>query len=116
MHEVSLVRSIFRTLEDEFPPEKLHRLVEVNLKIGLLSNVEPVLMQNAFEALRETDEKYQRVTLNMETVPITIYCSACDCTSEVRHYKFVCTACGQLNNNVTQGTELLIHQVHFREN
>ncbi len=116
MHEVSLVRSIFKTLEEEFPAEKLSRLAGINLRVGMLSNVEPVLMQNAFHAWQETEERYQAVTLDLETVPIAIYCTTCDTTSEVQQYKFVCTSCGQPNNNVVQGTELLIHQVHFNDN
>ncbi|MGB3850846.1 MAG: hydrogenase maturation nickel metallochaperone HypA [Tunicatimonas sp.] len=116
MHEVSLVRSIFRTLEEEFPAEKLDRLAQVNLRVGLLSNVEPLLMQNAFRALTEAEPRYRSVTLETETVPVTIYCAACDHTSEVQQYHFVCASCGQLNNNVVQGTELLIHQVHFHDN
>jgi len=116
MHEVSLVRSIFRTLEEEFPVDKMNRLVQVNLRVGLLSNVEPVLMQNAFQALTETEAKYQEVSLEIETVPVKIYCDVCQRTSEVQQYKFVCAHCGQLNNNVVEGTELLIHQVHFSEN
>jgi len=116
MHEVSLVRSIFRTLEEEFPAEKIDRLVQVNLRVGLLSNVEPVLMQTAFQALAEAEVKYRDVVLEIETVPVTIFCDSCQLTSEVQQYKFVCANCGQLNNNVVQGTELLIHQVHFSEN
>ncbi|WKN41326.1 hydrogenase maturation nickel metallochaperone HypA [Tunicatimonas pelagia] len=115
MHEMSLVRSIFRTLEDEFPADKMNRLAQVNLQVGLLANVEPILMQSAFQALTETDKQYEAVKLEIETVPVAIYCSACDHKSEVHQYKFVCEECGQLNNNVVQGTELLIHQVHFNE-
>jgi len=115
MHELSLVRSIFRTLEDEFPADKMNRLVQVNLQVGKLSNVEPVLMQNAFQALVETETQYEAVELAIETVPVVIYCSSCDHKSEVHQYKFVCEECGELNNNVVQGTELLIHQVHFSE-
>ncbi|MEM6840813.1 MAG: hydrogenase maturation nickel metallochaperone HypA [Bacteroidota bacterium] len=115
MHEMSLVRSTFRTLEDEFPTEKMERLVQVNLRVGLLANVEPVLMQNAFQAFTETEKQYRAVRLEIETVPVVIYCSSCDRKSEVHQYKFVCEKCGELNNNVVQGTELLIHQVHFNE-
>ncbi len=115
MHEMSLVRSIFRTLEDEFSADKMNRLVQVNLQVGLLANVEPILMQNAFQALTETEKQYEAVKLEIETVPVAIYCSSCDRKSEVHQYKFVCEECGQLNNNVVQGTELLIHQVHFDE-
>jgi hydrogenase nickel incorporation protein HypA/HybF len=44
MHEISLVRNIFRTLEDEFPQD-MNRVRGIYLTVGLLSNVQPILMQ-----------------------------------------------------------------------
>lgn len=113
MHEISLVRSIFNTLESEFSQAELNTLTGIDLKVGLLSNVEPLLMQNAFEAVTAAEDKYQSVQLKVELVPIEIHCSDCKINSIIENYKFACTACGQPNNNVVRGTELLIHQVHF---
>ncbi|MCB0628674.1 MAG: hydrogenase maturation nickel metallochaperone HypA [Saprospiraceae bacterium] len=115
MHEISLVRSIFNSLEAEFSAEELQRLTSIKLKVGLLSNVEPLLIQNAFEAVASAEDKYQNVELQVETVPVEIYCEACDVHSVIEHYKFVCSSCGRPNNNVVKGMELLIHQVHFAE-
>ena len=113
MHEISLVRSIFNTLEEEFTKEELATMRAIDLKVGLLSNIEPLLMQNAFEAVCTAEEKFQEVTLNVEAVPIEIYCKDCDCNSLIENYKFICASCGKPNNNLVKGTELLIHQVHF---
>ncbi len=113
MHEISLVRSVFNTLEAEFTKEELQNLHAIDLKIGLLSNVEPALMQNAFEAVTSAEEKFQKVKLNINLIPIEIYCQTCDKHTIVENYKFACGTCGQPNNNVVKGTELLIHQVHF---
>ena len=113
MHEISLVRNIFNTLEAEFSTEELARLTDIDLKVGLLSNVEPLLMQNAFEAVTTAEEKFQEVSLNVEIVPIEIYCQDCDTNSIIENYKFACQSCGKPNNNVVQGTELLIQRVHF---
>ena len=113
MHEISLARSILNTLEAEFSSEQLGQLTEIGLKVGLLSNVEPALMQNAFEAVTTTENRFRQVQLKIETVPIAIYCEACDARSPITNYKFACSICGQPNNNVVSGTELLIHQVRF---
>ena len=113
MHEISLVRNIFNTLESEFSKEELDQMTAIKLKVGLLSNVEPLLLQNAFDAVCTAEEKYQSVKLGVELVPIEIYCQSCDTHSTITQYKFVCAACGQPNNNVVKGTELLIHQVQF---
>ncbi|MEN0003559.1 MAG: hydrogenase maturation nickel metallochaperone HypA [Bacteroidota bacterium] len=112
MHEISLIRTVFNTLEAEFTAEDLARMEAIDMKVGLLSNVEPTLMQNAFQAVTEAEEKYQEVRLNVELVPIEIYCADCDSHTRVENYKFIC-ACGKPNNNVVKGTELLIHRVHF---
>ncbi len=112
MHEISLVRNIFRTLESHFSTEELEKINTIDLKVGLLSNVEPMLMQSAFEAVVSTEGKFQNAKLNILLVPILVHCNECDKTSEIKEYKFVC-ACGKPNNNVVQGTELLIERVHF---
>jgi hydrogenase nickel incorporation protein HypA/HybF len=112
MHEISLVRNIFRTLESNFSEEELAKINSIDLKVGLLSNVEPMLMQSAFEAVVSTEGKFQNATLNIVVVPILVHCAECDKTNEIKEYKFVC-ACGKPNNNVVQGTELLIERVHF---
>jgi len=113
MHEISLVRSIFNTLDTEFSKEELTTITAIDLKVGKLSNVEPILMQNAFEAVTAAEEKFQTVKLNIEVIPIEIYCADCDSNSFIDNYKFACGTCGKPNNNVVKGTELLIHQVHF---
>ena len=113
MHEISLVRNIFRTLEDEFPND-LDRIRAINLRVGLLSNVQPILMQNAFQAVIEDEPKYKKTTLNVEVLPILIHCDDCDMTSEVHQYRFICP-CGKPSRNVIQGEELLISSVEFEE-
>ncbi|PHN03821.1 hydrogenase maturation nickel metallochaperone HypA/HybF [Flavilitoribacter nigricans] len=115
MHEISLVRSIFNTLEAEFSAEELGRLNTIELQVGLLSNVEPVLMQNAFEAVTTAENKFREVSLRVNTVPIEIHCADCGVNSTISDYKFVCASCGRPNNNVVKGMELLIHRVHFDE-
>ena len=113
MHEISLVRSIFNTLEEEFSQAELKHLNAIDLKVGLLSNVEPILMQNAFEAVTTAEGKFQKVTLNVIKIPIEIYCEDCNTHSTIENYKFACSSCGKPNNNIVRGEELLIHQVHF---
>lgn len=114
MHEVSLVRNMFSTLEEQFSPEELARMTQIDLKVGELSNVEPTLLQNAFEAVCIGDDKYMGVQLDIEWVPVEIYCDDCQTRTRIRNYTFVCT-CGKPSNQVVQGTELLIAGVYFEE-
>ncbi len=113
MHEISLVRTIAATLEEEFSNEELQKLSRIDLRVGLLSNVQPVLMQNAFGAFQEGEGKFTQTDLHVEVLPVRVRCGICDNESEVENYKFVCQHCGRPTADVIQGTELLIHRVHF---
>lgn len=113
MHEISLVRNIFRTIEEEFPND-IPNVRTINLTVGLLSNVQPILMQNAFQAVIEDEPKYKKTSLNVVVLPILICCDECGITSEVEQYRFVCP-CGKPSRNVIQGEELLISSVEFDE-
>ena len=112
MHEISLVRNIFRTLENEFDKEAMERLRGIDLKVGMLSNVEPVLMQNAFEAVTEDMGKFRKVVLHINVVPVKIKCELCHEVSEITNYVFKCSN-GHPTKNIIQGEELLIERVHF---
>lgn len=115
MHEISLVRTIFRTLEENYSVSDLAKIVAIDLKIGPLANVEPVFLQNAFEAVVQEDEaRFRGTALRVDMVPILVQCMACDQITEVRDYRFVC-ACGKPCGNVVQGNELLIAGVEMRD-
>ena len=111
MHEISLVRSIFSTLEDEFPGQ-MDRVRGIYLSVGLLSNVQPVLMQNAFDAVLADEPRYNKTSLHVQVLPVLIHCTECGATTEVQQYKFVCS-CGAPGRNIIQGEELLISKVEF---
>jgi hydrogenase nickel incorporation protein HypA/HybF len=112
MHEISLVRNIFRTIEEQFPDSPPEKVKCIYLRAGELSNVQPILMQNAFEAVVQDDQRYRNAKLDVEVTPILIHCEICDKTSQVKQYKFVCE-CGRPTKKVIQGDELLITKVEF---
>lgn len=112
MHEVSLVRGVFRTLEGEFSSDEMQRLRQINMKVGALANVEPVLMQNAFGAVKADNPRYADVDLKIDMIPAEIECDHCGQKTVIEDYRFVCS-CGRPSRNVIHGMELLIHQVEF---
>ena len=113
MHEISLVKNIFKTLEESFP-EKIEKLRVIYLQVGILSNVQPILMQNAFEAVLLDEPRYNNSSLHVEVLPVLIHCDACDKNTEVLNYTFVCT-CGKPCNNIVQGLEMMINKVEFED-
>ncbi|HEY0299098.1 MAG TPA: hydrogenase maturation nickel metallochaperone HypA [Arachidicoccus sp.] len=112
MHEISLVRNIFNALEQEFP-NKMDDLRGIYLTVGLLSNIQPLLMHSAFDAVLQDEPKYAKTSLHVKVVSIKIKCDVCNTESEVEQYKFICKYCGRPSNNVIQGEEMLITKVEF---
>lgn len=72
-------------------------------------------MQNAYQAVTESEGRYQQTCLQIEEVPIEIQCDICTHLSPVENYRFVCANCGRPCSNVVKGTELLIARVEFAE-
>lgn len=112
MHEISLVRNILNTLEAEFP-DRFNTINKIYLTVGELSNVQPILMQNAFDAVLEDEPKYRNKKLEVEVLPIKIFCKNCNKESTVNQYKFICEICHTPSRNVIQGEELLISKIEF---
>ncbi|KAA6439887.1 hydrogenase maturation nickel metallochaperone HypA [Dyadobacter flavalbus] len=111
MHEISIVRNVFQTLEQTYP-EKFDRIVKVQVQAGLLSNVQPILIQNAFEALIQEEPSLSDVELEVLLLPIIAHCDACDKDFEVKKHRFICV-CGLPSKKIIQGEELQISEVQF---
>ena len=112
MHEISLVRNIFCTIEEQYPDIPPEKIKCIYLQVGELSNVEPVAMHNAFEAVIENDIRYRNAELHIKVTTILIYCDDCKKTSGIKDYHFVCS-CGKPSKKLVQGDELLITKIEF---
>ncbi len=111
MHEIFLVRNTFQRIEEEFP-EKFERISEIHLKVGLLSNVQPILITNAFNAFVMEFPQYYNTQLIVDTLPVIIACT-CGAKTEVKKNRFVCKSCGNSCKNIIQGEELYINEIKF---
>lgn len=113
MHETSIVHSIMRTLEQEFEAEKLAKMTAIHLKVGVLSNIEPRLLHNAYSAYHLSNPHYSHVELVIRSTSIKISCERCGHITNVENYRFICAKCEKPSKNIIQGEEMLIHQVAF---
>lgn len=115
MHEIYLVKNIFDRIQEEFP-EKYEYLSSVHLKVGLLSNVQPILIQNAYKAYVMEYPQFYNTKLEVEVLPILIKCDVCEKITEVKLNKFVCSNCNNPTRNIIQGEELYINEINFKKN
>jgi hydrogenase expression/synthesis hypA len=115
MHEIYLVKNIFDRIQEEFP-EKYEDVSSVHLKVGLLSNVQPILIQNAYKAYVMECPEFYHTELVVDVLPVLIKCEECGEVTEVKQNKFVCGNCGYPTRNIVQGEELYINEINFRKN
>lgn len=111
MHEISIVRDIIQNLEQAHG-SRLSEIRRVRLEAGLLSNVQPILIQNSFEAVRLEDPRLKNIDLEIVQLPIVAFCEDCQSEFTVHRHTFVCP-CGTPSRKIIQGKELRISQVEF---
>lgn len=114
MHEISIVRSMIRSLEAELDKAQQQSLREIVLEVGELSCVEPILLQNAWEAVT-LETWYESVVLQIHKVSTEVYCAQCDHTFRVYMHRYICPNCQTPSNKIVKGNELNIRQVKLEE-
>lgn len=113
MHEMSIVKDIFDTLRREYEA-KADDIQKIQVTAGLLSNVQPVLIQNAFDAYIADSPEHKEMELEVVVNEIIAHCAQCDKDFKVKYHRFVCDDCGSPTTDIVQGTELYISKVIFK--
>jgi len=112
MHELSIVKDIFETLEEHYDT-RVEAIAKIQVTAGLLSNVQPVLIQNAFDAFIADTIAYKDIELEVVVNDIVAHCEHCNTDFPVCYHRFVCP-CGQPSTTIVQGNELFISKVTFK--
>ncbi len=115
MHELSLVRLMDRSIREELSPEEMEQLVRIDLEVGPLANVEPVLLLNAFEAVQKAEGLFKGVQLHIKTVPIQVQCLQCQAVTTIEDYRFVCGRCNTPCRNIIRGMEFVVKRLYFND-
>ncbi len=114
MHEVSICQTIIESLETELEEEKLEQVREVHLKVGILSCVEPKILEHVFSFMI-VDGPLQHASLKIILVEVLAECENCNKKYKVEKYKFVCPDCEKPLSNIIEGNELQIHKIILEE-
>lgn len=107
MHEYSIVQSLLESCEQHARENEAKEVTKVVVKIGVLSGVEPDLLQTAFDTFKE-----QTVCHNADFIiniqKITIKCHECNSESTLEKHEFSCPKCDSTNIQVTDGEEMYL--------
>lgn len=112
MHELAICSSV---LQQALSVARMHgaqRVGWITLQIGPLAGVEPALLRAAFPIVA-VGTACADASLEIETLPVQVHCSACKATSKVRANRLLCAGCGTWRVELVSGDEMLLARVEF---
>lgn len=110
MHEMSLAMALMEEIDAIAAQNQVDSVDEVELHIGVLKQVVPEVMEEAFKAAAH-GTKAEGATLRQIAVPARAVCRTCRKTFEPTADNFLCPACGQGLVDILEGDELILNSL-----
>ncbi len=110
MHEMSVARSLIKSLEEIKDKEGLLRITEVRVKVGILTGVEPSLLEKAFYYIKR-GTSFEDTNIIIEIEGIRVKCINCGYECIVKAYNYACPSCGSPEISLEGGDSLIIESV-----
>ena len=102
MHEESLIRSLLRQVEELAQQHQAIGVEAIEVEIGPLSGVEPLLLQDAFERLA-VEFPWPLAELSVQQTGLDVFCNDCQRESQLEDFRFVCSQCGSTSLHIVRG-------------
>ncbi|MBU0632738.1 hydrogenase/urease nickel incorporation protein HypA [bacterium] len=107
MHEYSVVQALLTQCEEHATANEATKITKIVVKIGVMSGVEPYLLETAFNTFKDTTVcESAEFVLNIQ--PLTITCNDCHTTSELESRNYCCPKCESVNVKVTDGEDMFL--------
>jgi len=112
MHELSLCRGLLNQIERLAAQHHAQRVSRVVLQIGPLAGVDAKLLQHAFP-FAVAGSIAAQANLEIEQLPIRVFCSQCRRESDASANRLICAKCGAGDVRLISGDELLLARLEF---
>ena len=107
MHEYSIVQALLTQCEEFAEANDATKVTKVVVKIGVMSGVEPHLLEIAFNTFKEAGVT-EGAEFVMNIQPLTIECSDCGVTTELGAAHYCCPKCESFNVKVIDGEDMFL--------
>jgi len=112
MHEYSIVQSLLDSCEENAKVNNATKVTKVVVKIGVMSGVEPDLLQTAFDTFKEETICHDaQFIINIQKVKIL--CNECQTTSELEKNEYCCPKCKSTQLDILDGEEMYLMQLEL---
>lgn len=112
MHELSLCQDVIDQVTALAAEHRARSVARITVRIGVLSGVEPRLLESAFSIARAGTVADQAHFIT-ESIPPRVHCEACGLAAEASPNCLRCPACGSTETRLTSGDELTLASVEL---
>ncbi len=112
MHELSICQATLKQVFDVAQEYHNHQIKSITLKIGPLSGVEPLLLEQAF-SIASAGTIAENAQLNIEQLPVKVRCLQCGAETETSTNRLLCQHCGNWQTQLLSGDEMLLASIEF---
>ncbi len=112
MHETSLIQNMFDVIREDYLTDPSARITAVTLEVGSFSNIEPLLLNEAFQVMKRGTE-FDATLLRIQSVITLVECHHCDHRYEPSEFPFLCPSCGQFGGKVIRGDDLIVKHIEM---
>lgn len=112
MHELAICQALIEQVTNVANTHQATKVACINLAIGTLAGVEPLLLEHAF-TIAQAGSIAASATLIITALPIQISCQQCGQTTIAQPAKLICGHCGDWRTRLISGDEMLLSQVEL---
>lgn len=112
MHEYSIVQSLIDSCEEHANKNKASKVTKVVVKIGVMSGVEPDLLQTAFDTFKE-QTICDKAEFVMNVQKVKVLCNSCQKENELEKLEYLCPECRSDQLKIIDGEEMYLMQLEL---
>ena len=114
MHEFSIVDSLLHLAEEHAEKNNAKKVTKLEIKIGVLSGVEPDLLQTAFDTFKE-GTICENAEFIMKIQPVVINCFDCGFEGELDKDEYLCPQCKSSDIKIIDGEDMYLMSLELEE-
>ena len=111
MHELGIVFSIIKDVEDVAKENEVRLVESVKVRIGEVSAIVPHYLEDCWNWAVDRTELLKGCELKIEIVPAVTWCDSCKKTYETVRHEKICPYCGSAETWLQQGDECVIQEI-----
>ncbi len=112
MHEYSIIQALLDQCENIAQQNDATKVEKIQIKIGVMSGVEPHLLSVSFDTFKE-DTLCSDAKLEIIHQPLVIECQECKHIETLTEIKYTCTKCNSSNIKVIDGEDMYLMKVEM---